>query len=316
MVRPASVKPDAGRRPRLAGTIARPMSARPSPPADAASALPAAVAHYENFPVASWLCPPRLRPPIGAIYHFARTADDIADEGEAAPARRLADLAAYRADLHAVAAGRSPSARWPQVFGPLAAQMRAHALPLQPLDDLLSAFAQDVAFTRDGAAYADMAELLDYCRRSANPIGRLLLRLFRRDEPALLAHSDAICSGLQLVNFWQDVAIDWRKDRVYLPQVELQRFGIDEVQIGQQRADAQWSALLGAQVARARAMLLSGAPLARALGGRVGWELRLVVQGGLRIAEKIDACAGDVFRHRPVLGKADWALMTARALRM
>lgn len=264
------------------------------------------VDHYENFPVASLLLPAPLRTPVQAIYRFARTADDIADEGDAAPADRLAQLAALDAQLDRIAGGQPCD--WPD----LAAAVAAHDLPLQLLRDLLSAFAQDVRVKR----YADYDALLDYCRRSANPIGRLLLRLFRRDEPALLAHSDAICSGLQLVNFWQDVAIDWRKDRVYLPQVELQRFGIDEVQIGQQRADAQWSALLGAQVARARAMLLSGAPLARALGGRVGWELRLVVQGGLRIAEKIDACAGDVFRHRPVLGKADWALMTARALRM
>jgi squalene synthase HpnC len=264
------------------------------------------VDHYENFPVASLLLPAPLRAPVQAIYRFARTADDIADEGDAAPDARLAQLAALDAQLDRIAAGQPCD--WPD----LADAVAAHALPLQLLRDLLSAFAQDVRVKR----YADYDALLDYCRRSANPVGRLLLRLFRREEPALLAQSDAICSGLQLVNFWQDVAVDWIKDRVYLPQVELQRFGIDEAQIGAQRADAQWSALLGAQLARARAMLLSGAPLARALGGRVGWELRLVVQGGLRIAEKIDAARGDVFRHRPVLGKADWALMTARALRM
>ena len=264
------------------------------------------VDHYENFPVASRLLPAALRAPVRAIYRFARTADDIADEGDAAPAERLAQLAALDAQLDRIAA-RQPS-DWPD----LAAAVAAHDLPLHLLRDLLSAFAQDVRIKR----YADYDALLDYCRRSANPIGRLLLHLFRREEPALLAQSDAICSGLQLVNFWQDIDIDWRKDRVYLPQAELQRFGIDEAQIGRQRADAQWSALLGAQVARARAMLLSGAPLARALGGRIGWELRLVVQGGLRIAEKIDAAAGDVFRRRPVLSATDWALMTARALRM
>lgn len=264
------------------------------------------VDHYENFPVASLLLPAPLRAPVQAIYRFARTADDIADEGDAAPEQRLADLAALDAQLDRIAAGQPCD--WPD----LAAAVAAHGLPLQLLRDLLSAFTQDVRVMR----YADYDTLLDYCRRSANPIGRLLLRLFRREEPALLAQSDAICSGLQLVNFWQDIAIDWSKGRVYLPQVELQRFGIDEARIGQQQADAPWSALIGAQVARARAMLLSGAPLARALGGRIGWELRLVVQGGLRIAEKIDAAAGDVFRHRPVLGKADWARMTARALRM
>ncbi|HRB10799.1 MAG TPA: squalene/phytoene synthase family protein, partial [Ottowia sp.] len=157
----------------------------------------------ENFPVASWLCPPRLRPPIAAIYRFARTADDIADEGGATSAQRLADLAALRADLHAVAGGHAPSARWAPVFGALAAQMRAFALPAQPLDELLSAFAQDVAFTRDGAAYADMTQLLDYCRRSANPVGRLLLHLYGVTSAQALAESDAICSALQLINFWQ-----------------------------------------------------------------------------------------------------------------
>ena len=264
------------------------------------------VDHYENFPVASLLLPAHLRAPVKAIYAFARHADDIADEGDDPPAVRLDRLGALDAQLDAIAAGRTCD--WPE----LARAVGQHGLPIGLLRDLLSAFAQDVTVKR----YADHATLLDYCRRSANPIGRLLLALFRRESSDLLARSDAICTGLQLVNFWQDIAIDWRKDRVYLPQVELQRFGVEESQIGQQRADEQWSALLGEQVARARAMLLSGAPLARALGGRIGWELRLVVQGGLRIAEKIDAAAGDVFRHRPVLGKADWALMTARALRM
>jgi squalene synthase HpnC len=264
------------------------------------------VDHYENFPVASLLLPAPLRAPVRAIYRFARHADDIADEGDAAPDTRLAQLAALDAELDRIGAGQ-PSA-WPD----LAAAVARHGLSLQLLRDLLSAFAQDVRVKR----YEDYDALLDYCRRSANPVGRLLLQLFRREEPLLLAHSDSICSGLQLVNFWQDVAVDWRKDRIYLPRVELRRFGVDEAQIAAQRADARWSAMLGAQVGRARAMLLSGAPLARALGGRIGWELRLVVQGGLRIAEKIDAVAGDVFRHRPVLGTADWALMTARALRM
>ena len=313
MARPASVKPDAEPRQRLAGTIARPMSARPSPPADAASALPAAVAHYENFPVASWLCPPRLRPPIGAIYHFARTADDIADEGEAAPARRLADLAAYRADLHAVAAGRSPSARWPQVFGPLAAQMRAHALPLQPLDDLLSAFAQDVAFTRDGGAYADMAELLDYCRRSANPVGRLLLHLYGVHDAQALARSDAICSALQLINFWQDLGVDIPRGRFYLPEDRCAALGVNPRSLDQ---TPQATALIEENVRWARGLMREGSPLVHQVSGRAGWELRLVVQGGLRILDKIEALRYRTLKTRPRLHAWDLPVLLWRALWM
>ncbi|MCU0951408.1 MAG: squalene synthase HpnC [Burkholderiaceae bacterium] len=241
-----------------------------------------------------------------AIYRFARHADDIADEGDDAPEARLAKLAALDREVDAIARGETTD--WPD----LAQAVRAHALDPQLLIDLLSAFRQDVTVQR----YADDAALLDYCRRSANPVGRLLLALFKRQEPALLAQSDAICTGLQWVNFWQDVAIDWAKARVYLPRAAMDRAGVDESQIAAARVDAAWRTLMAERVAAARAMLLSGAPLARALGGRIGWELRLVVQGGLRIAEKIDAVGGDVFRHRPVLGKADWALMSARALRM
>ena len=265
-----------------------------------------AVEHYENFPVASLLLPAPLRAPVQALYRFARCADDIADEGDASDGERLARLAELGHQLDLIEAGKSSD--WPQ----LADAVARHALPVALLRDLLSAFAQDVSVRR----YADYESLLDYCRRSANPIGRLLLALYRRDEALLCQWSDAICTALQLVNFWQDVALDWHKGRVYLPQSELRAHGVDETQIGARLADARWAALLAAQVQRARALLLSGAPLARALGGRIGWELRLVVQGGLRIAERIDAVAGDVFGQRPVLGGGDWALMTARALRM
>jgi squalene synthase HpnC len=264
------------------------------------------VDHYENFPVASLLLPAALRAPVQAIYRFARHADDIADEGDDPPALRLQKLAALSAQLDAIEAGR------PSDWSDLADAVRAHELPLPLLRDLLSAFAQDVTTLR----YDDYDALLDYCRRSANPIGRLLLRLFRRESAELLAQSDAICSALQLVNFWQDIAADWARGRVYLPRSELARFGLAEDRIAAQRVDAAWSGLLAAQTARVRSMLFFGAPLARALGGRIGWELRLVVQGGLRIAERIDAAGGDVFRRLTVLRKADWALMSARALRM
>lgn len=154
--------------------------------------------HYENFPVASLLCPPRLRQPIAAIYGFARTADDIADEGDALPAARLADLAAYLADLRAIAQGQAPSPRWASVFLPLQSVLRSHQLPVPLLEDLLSAFAQDVEKTRDGEGYADREELLDYCRRSANPVGRLLLHLYGVHDIEALRQSDAICTALQL----------------------------------------------------------------------------------------------------------------------
>lgn len=262
------------------------------------------VGHYENFPVASLLLPARLRPAVRAIYRFARAADDVADEGDALPEDRLRELEAFGSDLDQLDA---PGTRWPD----LAAAVSEHELPLPLLHDLLSAFAQDVTTRR----YADYASLLDYCRRSANPIGRLLLSLYRREEPGLPAMSDAICTGLQLTNFWQDVAIDWHKERVYLPREDLARFAVDEAQIAHGLVDDRWRALMAFEVARARALLQSGAPLAPALGGRIGLELRLVVQGGLRILERIDAAGGDVFRQRPALSARDWTMMGLRALR-
>ena len=277
---------------------------------------PATIDHYENFPVASWLCPPRLRPPIAAIYHFARTADDIADEGDAAPAQRLADLAAYRADLHAIARGAHPSPRWPAVFTPLAAQMRAFALPLQPLDDLLSAFAQDVAKTRDGAAYADMAELLDYCRRSANPVGRLLLHLYGVTGDEALAESDAICTALQLINFWQDLSVDIPRGRHYLPRADCATYGACQAELLALQSTRENARLIADCAHWARTMMQSGAPLVHRLRGRAGWELRLVVQGGLRILDKVDALKGGSLHTRPKLRGWDWCVMLGRALVM
>jgi squalene synthase HpnC len=186
--------------------------------------LAAPPAHYENFPVASWLCPPHLRPPIAAIYHFARTADDIADEGDASPDERLAELRAYREELAAAAQGEvPPSSRWPRVFGPLAHSIAQHGLPEDLLADLLSAFMQDIEKTRDRGTYADRAELLDYCRRSANPIGRLLLHLYGVHDAQALAQSDAICSALQLINFWQDPSVDLPRGRFYFPLTDCAR---------------------------------------------------------------------------------------------
>ena len=270
------------------------------------------VDHYENFPVASWLCPPRLRAPIVAIYRFARTADDIADEGDAAPDARLADLAAFRADLLAIAAGRTPSPRWPEVFGPLAAQLARHRLPVPLLADLLDAFAQDAAQTR----YAERSQLLDYCRRSANPIGRLLLHLYGIDDTAALARSDAICSALQLANFWQDLGVDAARGRVYVPSADVHRHGVSIDDLLARRDDARVRALVTDLVAWARELMLSGAPLVDTIGGRAGWELRFVVQGGLRVLEKIDRLGGATLLIRPSIGAADGPVLAWRALTM
>jgi len=267
------------------------------------------VDHYENFPVASLLLPRRLRRPIEDIYRFARSADDIADEGDAPPAERLAALAAYNAQLDRIE--RNDAIDDP-VFGPLQETVRHWRLPLGLLRDLLDAFAQDVTKKR----YADFPEVLDYCRRSANPVGRLLLHLVDRATPVNLQRSDAICSALQLANFWQDIAVDWDKDRVYLPQDDLARFGVDEAQIAAGRCDDAWRALLDFQVRRTREMMLAGAPLVHELPGRMGWEIRFTVQGGLRILDRTAAVGGDVFRHRPRLGPADWMRIAVRSLIM
>ena len=264
------------------------------------------VGHYENFPVASMLLPRRLRPAVSAIYWFARSADDFADEGNLPAAERLARLDGYREALRCIAGGQPAAA--PQ-FARLAVAIREHGLPFQAFHDLLDAFSQDVVKRR----YANFAEVLDYCRRSANPVGLLMLHLFRAATPQNIRWSDAICTGLQLVNFWQDVAIDLRKDRIYLPQDEMARHGVTDADLFAARVDGPVREVLASHVSRARAMLESGAPLARAVAGRSGFELRLVVQGGLRILEKIDRVGADVFRHRPVLRGPDWLLMLWRA---
>jgi squalene synthase HpnC len=267
------------------------------------------VDHYENFPVASVLLPRRLRHPVAIIYRFARSADDFADEGELAAGQRLALLDGYRQELDKIDRGEPSEAA---LFTQLAEIVRLHKLPVQLFRDLLDAFSQDVVKTR----YADMAELLDYSRRSANPVGRLLLHLYRETSDQNLACSDNICSALQLINFWQDVAIDWKKDRVYLPQDTLAQFQVTERQISRGDTGGRWREMLRFEVHRTRAMINSGAPLALRLPGRVGLELRLVVQGGLRILEKIEAVDCDVFHHRPVLTPLDWPLMFCRALLM
>jgi len=262
--------------------------------------------HYENFPVASPLLPRAMRAPVRVLYAFARSADDLADEGTASPDERIAALDAYERELDLIDAGQTPHT---SLFRQLAQTLHEHRIGTGLLRDLLSAFRQDVRQTR----YASFESLLDYCRRSANPVGRLMLALAGEGRESSLSMSDSICSALQIINFLQDVAIDWQKSRIYLPQEDLQRFGVTEQQIASADIDERWRALMQFETNRAREMMCAGAPLALAIGGRLGWELRLVVQGGLRILEKIEAVGHDVFRQRPTLNAADWLLMIWRA---
>ena len=260
------------------------------------------VGHYENFPVASLLLPARLREPIEVIYRFARTADDFADEGDDPPQIRLRKLDDYKRQL---AAPRDP------LLHDVAKIIREHELPVALFADLLGAFSQDVTKKR----YASFPEVLDYCRRSANPIGRLLLHLFKRTNDSNLRASDAICSSLQLINFWQDIDLDYTKDnRVYLPQDEMARFGVTERHLKDKSCDAAWQALMRFQVDRARELMLSGSALGNALPGRIGLEIRATIQGGLRILEKIERAGYDVFRRRPKLRAFDWPLLLIRAV--
>ncbi|QOY92421.1 squalene synthase HpnC [Massilia sp. UMI-21] len=267
------------------------------------------VEHYENFPVASFLLPRRLVPAVEAIYAFARSADDIADEGDAAPPARLAELERYGQELAAIERGLVPA---DPLFARLAGVVRDFRLPVGPMHDLLSAFRQDVVTSR----YADYTRLLDYCRRSANPVGRLMLELYDAVDERNLRDSDAICTALQLINFWQDVAIDLAKGRIYLPLEDLERHGLSEAELAASPATPAWRALMRFEVDRARALMLGGAPLAYRLPGRIGWELRLMVQGGLRILEAIERADYDVFRRRPTLAPPDWLVVGWRALRM
>jgi squalene synthase HpnC len=266
------------------------------------------ISHYENFPVASLFLPARLRSPVRTIYAFARFADDIADEGNFPADERLARLDEIRVQLDFIRRGKAPR---DERFRALASTISQHALPLAPFYDLLSAFRQDVSKQR----YANFAEVMDYCSRSANPIGRLLLHLYHSYHSSDNApYSDAICSSLQLINFLQDVAIDYRKGRVYLPQDELAEYGIDESVLARESPGPAWHGFMAFQTARAEKMLDSGRPLGRILRGRVGLELRIIIEGGQRILEKLRHVGGDVFRRRPTLNPGDWGLMLKRAL--
>ncbi len=266
------------------------------------------VQHYENFPVGSILLPGRLRRPVGIIYTFARTADDFADEGDLDDATRLALLDGYRKELDTIGAGNPPTT---PLFHDVADIVARHKLPLQPFYDLLDAFAQDVTNKR----YANFAELMDYCRRSANPVGELLLHLYEAATPKNLAYSNAVCTSLQLINFLQDIAIDYReKNRIYLPQDEMAKYGISENHIARGQTLGMWRPFMLFQIERARKLLHAGTPLGKILPGRIALELRMIILGGETILRKLHKDS-DVFNERPVLNWQDWVVMAYRAAR-
>jgi squalene synthase HpnC len=268
---------------------------------------PPPVKHYENFPVASVLLPVRMRAPVRTIYAFARHADDIADEGDVSAAERLAQLSRLRIELDCISIGNEPDIPLFRVLKEIISRQR---LPLEPFYHLLDAFTQDVTKQR----YANFNEVLDYCSRSANPIGRLLLHLYGAEDQDNTRYSDAICSSLQIINFLQDIAVDYKKGRIYLPEDELARFGVVESMIARGERGEAWQRFMTFQIERAQKMLVAGQPLGRILKGRIGLELRVIIAGGQRILEKLAAANGDVFTRRPVLRSPDWAIMFGRAL--
>lgn len=274
------------------------------------------IRHYENFPVASWLCPARLRPPITAIYAFARIADDIADEGDAPAHQRLDDLATMRTDLLAASTGQVGTGHWPQVFHVLGEMIAEFHLPVGLLTDLLDAFEQDVVKTRDGSGYETRDELLDYCRRSANPVGRLVLHLYGVKDEASLRMSDNICTALQLINFWQDLGLDIARGRYYLPREDCVAHGVSQADLKALRQTENTTKLIATHAQLARATMLKGSQLAKKVPGRAGWEVRLVVQGGLRILDKMGAMNFATLNARPKLTARDLPVMLLKAARM
>ena len=278
------------------------------------------IQHYENFPVASWLCPPHLRPAIVAIYNFARTADDIADEGSATAQERLDDLATYRADLYAAQLAdtnvKTLSNQWESVFVPLQSAIAQFNLPVPLLNNLLSAFEQDIRKTRDHEGYVNEAELLDYCSRSANPVGRLLLHLYGIHDADALRMSDHICTALQLINFWQDLSQDIPRGRFYLPLESCAEFGVSKTDLLNLKQTPNTTNLIASQSMNTLATMQKSIQLAHILPGRAGWELRFVIQGGLRILDKIKDLNYAMLENRPKLNKFDFVVIAWRALWM
>ena len=274
--------------------------------------------HYENFPVASWLLPPTVRRHVAAVYAFARAADDFADEGDRSPDERLALLDGWGRRLRHAASSAEPGmpaqhgepAHTPAVFLAVGASIRACALPVPLFEDLLSAFRQDVTVTR----YATWDALFDYCRRSANPVGRLVLRIAGYEDGRLDARSDAICTALQLTNFWQDLHVDFVRGRLYLPDEVRRQYGADEEDLAAGRITPAWQQALSSAVRRTRALFDTGAPLSEAVRGRLRYELRAVWLGGTRILHRLERSGFDVVHQRPALGMTDLLAIGADAL--
>jgi squalene synthase HpnC len=271
--------------------------------------------HYENFPVASRLLPAPMRPHVAAVYAFARGADDLADEGARSDAERLRLLDAWVAKLGAAVAdpGAAPGDTEEErlVFTAVAHSIAARGLPVSLFEDLVSAFSQDVTKRR----YADWDEVLDYCRRSANPVGRLVLRIAGYDDPDLDRSSDALCTALQLTNFWQDLEGDWRRGRIYVPRDELEASGAREEDLERGALTPAWRAALERAAGRTRDLFGAGRAVCDGVGGRLGWELRLTWLGGARILERLARDGYDAFAHRPTLGWGDAPVLLWRLVR-
>lgn len=261
-------------------------------------------AHYENFPVGRFV-PKAIRAPIHAIYAFARTADDFADEVEH-EGYRLERLSAWRSLLYDAAVGKAEQ----PIFIALAQAIRDHQIPVQWLDDLIKAFEIDVRKSR----HETFADLLAYSNLSANPVGRLVLWVHGYRDPKLLELSDHICTALQLANFWQDIAVDWKKDRVYLPQADLKKYGYDEQLLSRQECTDSFRQLMFHLIDKTWVLFSKGRPLCDQVSGRLKLELRLVWSGGTRILEKIESVNYDVFHHRPTLKTQDQLRMLYRSL--
>ena len=256
--------------------------------------------HYENFPVASWLMPARLRPHVAAIYAFARTADDFADEPGREPEERLRKLDEWGRRLRGEQFPDqkcAPDLIFPALFDTI----ERFQLPIQFFEDLLSAFAQDVMTTR----YATWDEVLDYCRRSANPVGRLVLRLSGYRDPMLDQASDAVCTALQLANFWQDLAIDWPRGRLYVPEDIWRAAGADPSTLDRRQMAPEWAAAMRACGDRTRRLFETGRPVCDGVHGRLRYELRATWLGGTRILNRLESLNYDVFTARPALGMVD-----------
>ncbi len=267
--------------------------------------------HYENFPVASFVLPKHIRHPVSLIYNFARQADDFADEGLLKPEVRLAKLKGFRDQLDLIEKNVNTKSLFFTEFGKV---IRQHNLPLAPLYDLLDAFSQDVTKTQ----YANFEEVLNYCKRSANPIGTLLLCLYKKATPENLTYSDKICTALQLINFYQDIAIDYdnafHKSRIYLCQDEMKKFGINEAHIAAKHVNLHWEEFMLFNIERAESILKEGKPLEHVLPGRFGFEMRMIIGGGEQIIYKLKKVRGDIYNHRPSLRAWDWPLILMKAI--